>query len=154
MKLTAQKYYPSHLPPRGGSCDPHGPAETRVGTYAATGRRDHLEERRRDRRNYSVAKVMVVDDAAFMRLRACKVLQDNGHEVVQAENGADAVRQYSEHRPDAVLLDITMPEMDGLAALKEIKKLDPDARVAMVTAMGQQAIVMEALRAGARAFVL
>ena len=101
-----------------------------------------------------MAKVMVVDDAAFMRLRACKVLQDNGHEVVQAENGADAVRFYAEERPDAVLMDITMPEMDGLAALKEIKKLDPNARVAMVTAMGQQAIVMEALRAGARDFVL
>ena len=103
---------------------------------------------------FEVAKVMVVDDAAFMRLRACKVLQDNGHEVVEAENGADAVRQYAEHHPDAVLLDITMPEMDGIAALKEIKKMDPAARVAMVTAMGQQAIVMEALRAGARDFVL
>jgi two-component system, chemotaxis family, chemotaxis protein CheY len=111
-------------------------------------------KKNRNRRTQFVAKVMVVDDAAFMRLRACKVLQDNGHEVVQAENGADAVRQYAEHRPDAVLLDITMPEMDGLAALKEIKKLDPNARVAMVTAMGQQAIVMEALRAGARDFVL
>jgi two-component system chemotaxis response regulator CheY len=101
-----------------------------------------------------VAKVLVVDDAAFMRLRACKVLQDNGHEVVQAENGAEAVRQYAEHRPDAVLLDITMPEMDGLSALKEIRRIDPAARVAMVTAMGQQAIVMEALRAGAKDFVL
>ena len=104
--------------------------------------------------NWYVAKVMVVDDAAFMRLRACRVLQDNGHEVVQAENGAEAVRQYAQHRPDAVLMDITMPEMDGLAALKEIRKLDPTARVAMVTAMGQQAIVMEALRAGAKDFVL
>ena len=101
-----------------------------------------------------MAKVMVVDDAAFMRLRACRVLQDNGHEVLQAENGADAVRQYAEHRPDAVLLDITMPEMDGLQALKEIRKIDPLARVAMVTAMGQQAIVMEALRAGAKDFIL
>ena len=101
-----------------------------------------------------MAKVLVVDDAAFMRLRACKVLQAHGHEVVQAENGADAVRQYAEHRPDAVLMDITMPRMDGLAALKEIRKIDPDARVAMVTAMGQQAIVMEALRAGAKDFVL
>ena len=101
-----------------------------------------------------MAKVMVVDDAAFMRLRACKVLQDNGHDVIQAENGAEAVKQYAEHRPDAVLMDITMPEMDGLAALKEIRRMDPNARVAMVTAMGQQAIVMEALKAGARDFVL
>ena len=101
-----------------------------------------------------MAKVMVVDDAAFMRLRDSKVLEDNGHEVLQAENGAEAVRQYAEHWPDAVLLDITMPEMDGLQALKEIRKIDPLARVAMVTAMGQQAIVMEALRAGAKDFIL
>jgi two-component system chemotaxis response regulator CheY len=103
-----------------------------------------------------MAKILVVDDAAFMRVRAAKVLQDNGHEVAQAENGLDAVKQYAEWRPDAVLMDITMPEMDGLAALKEIKKLDPAARVAMVTAMGQQAIVMEAQgrREGLRAEAL
>jgi two-component system, chemotaxis family, chemotaxis protein CheY len=101
-----------------------------------------------------VAKILVVDDAAFMRMRASKVLEDIGHEVAHAENGLQAVRQFLDFRPDAVLLDITMPEMDGLAALKEIKKIDPAARVAMVTAMGQQAIVMEALRAGAKDFVL
>lgn len=101
-----------------------------------------------------MAKILVVDDAAFMRVRAAKVLQDNGHEVVQAENGLEAVKQYVEWHPDAVLMDITMPEMDGLAALKEIRKIDPNARVAMVTAMGQQGIVMEALKAGAKDFVL
>jgi two-component system chemotaxis response regulator CheY len=101
-----------------------------------------------------MSRILVVDDAAFMRVRAAKVLTDNGHEVAQAENGREAVQLYKEWRPDAVLLDITMPEMDGLTALKEIRKLDPNARVAMVTAMGQQGIVMEALKAGARDFVL
>jgi two-component system, chemotaxis family, chemotaxis protein CheY len=101
-----------------------------------------------------MARILVVDDAAFMRVRAAKVLEDAGHEVAQAENGLQAVSKYGEWRPDAVLMDITMPEMDGLAALKEIKKMDPAARVAMVTAMGQQAIVMEALKAGAKDFVL
>jgi len=97
---------------------------------------------------------LVVDDAAFMRVRAAKGLEDNGHEVALAENGREAVTKYAQWRPDAVLMDITMPEMDGLAALKEIRKIDPAARVAMVTAMGQQAIVMAALKAGAKDFLL
>ncbi len=101
-----------------------------------------------------MARILVVDDAAFMRVRAARVLEDAGHEVIHAENGVQAIAQYVEARPDAVLLDITMPEMDGLTALKEIRKIDPSARVAMVTAMGQQAIVMEALKSGARDFVL
>jgi len=101
-----------------------------------------------------MARILVVDDAAFMRVRTAKVLEDNGHEVALAENGREAVIKYAEWRPDAVLMDITMPEMDGLTALKEIRKLDPSARVAMVTAMGQQAVVMEALKAGAKDFVL
>jgi two-component system chemotaxis response regulator CheY len=101
-----------------------------------------------------MARVLVVDDAAFMRVRAARVLEDAGHEVAQAENGVQTVQKYADWRPDAVLMDITMPEMDGLAALKEIKKIDPEARVAMVTAMGQPGIVMEALKSGARDFVL
>ena len=101
-----------------------------------------------------MAKILVVDDAAFMRTRASKLLQDAGHEVGEAKNGLEALRQYAEWRPDAVLLDITLPEMDGLTALRELKKMDPSARVAMVTARGEQAIVMEALKAGARDFVL
>ncbi|NQW20583.1 MAG: response regulator [Chloroflexi bacterium] len=101
-----------------------------------------------------MAKILVVDDAAFMRMRCSKLLTENGHEVVEAGTGREAVEQYKNTSPDAVLLDITMPDMDGLSALKEIRAHDPDARVAMVTAMGQQSIVMEALQAGAKDFVV
>ena len=101
-----------------------------------------------------MAKILVVDDAAFMRMRCSKLLTENGHEVVEAGTGREAVDQYKNTSPDAVLLDITMPDMDGLSALKEIRAHDSDARVAMVTAMGQQSIVMEALQAGAKDFVV
>jgi len=101
-----------------------------------------------------VAKILVVDDAAFMRMRCSKLLTENGHEVVEAGTGREAVEQYKSTSPDAVLLDITMPDMDGLSALKEIQAHDGDAKVAMVTAMGQQSIVMEALQAGAKDFVV
>ena len=101
-----------------------------------------------------MARIMIVDDAAFMRMKASKLLVENGHEVVEATNGAEAIDSYKKQRPDAVLLDITMPDMDGLAALKALREVDPDARVAMVTAMGQQQIVMEAIKAGARDFVI
>jgi two-component system chemotaxis response regulator CheY len=89
-----------------------------------------------------------------MRMRCGKMLQSHGHTVVEAENGREAVEKFTSEKVDVVLLDITMPEMDGLTALREIKKVDPNARVAMVTAIGQQQVVMEALQAGARDFVV
>ncbi|MCL0050307.1 response regulator [Dehalococcoidia bacterium] len=101
-----------------------------------------------------MAKVLVVDDAQFMRMRATKLLTQNGYEVIEAANGVEAVQRYKEERPDAVMLDITMPDMDGLEALKQLRKIDPGARIAMVTAMGQQSIVLEAIKAGARDFVV
>ena len=101
-----------------------------------------------------MATVLLVDDAAFMRTRCAKLLKDEGYEVVEAENGLDALAKYTASKPDAVLMDVTMPEMDGLQALKEIRKVDPAARVTMVTAMGQQDLVMEALKSGAQDYVL
>jgi two-component system chemotaxis response regulator CheY len=101
-----------------------------------------------------LAKVLVVDDAAFMRMRLVKLLKDRGYEVVEAGNGKEAVDRYGAERPAVVLMDITMPEMDGIAALKAIRAQDPDAHVIMCSALGQQNMVVEALEAGARDFVV
>ena len=101
-----------------------------------------------------MAKILVVDDAEFLRVRITKMLTGNGHEVVEADNGAKAVAKYRENRPDAGLMDVTMPEMDGLAALKEIRSGDPNARVDMLTALGQESVVLEAIKSGARDFVV
>jgi two-component system chemotaxis response regulator CheY len=101
-----------------------------------------------------MSKILVVDDAAFMRMRCTKLLKDNGFEVSEAVDGTDAIDKFKNEHPDGVLLDITMPNMDGIATLKEILGVDPNARVAMVTAMGQQSMVMEALKSGARDFVV
>lgn len=103
---------------------------------------------------FQLAKILIVDDAAFMRMRCAKMLTENGFEVAEASDGAEAIEKYKEHRPDGVLLDITMPNLDGISTLKELLKIDAGARIAMVTAMGQQSMVMEALKLGARDFVV
>jgi len=100
-------------------------------------------------------RVVVVDDAVFMRMMIKDILTNNGFEVVaEASNGKEAVEAYKQHNPDLVTLDITMPEMDGIEALKEIKKINKDAKVIMCSAMGQQAMVMEAIKEGASDFVV
>jgi two-component system, chemotaxis family, chemotaxis protein CheY len=101
-----------------------------------------------------MAKVLIVDDAEFLRVRLTRMLSVDGYEVVQAENGVKAVSTYKEIHPDVVLMDITMPEMDGLTALKEIICFDPKARVIMLTALGQESVVLEAVKSGARDFVV
>lgn len=100
-------------------------------------------------------KVLVVDDAAFMRMMIKDILSKNGYEIVgEAENGLKALEKYQELHPDLTTMDITMPEMDGITAVKEIKKLDPSAKVIMCSAMGQQAMVIEAIQSGARDFIV
>ena len=99
--------------------------------------------------------ILICDDAAFMRMMIKDILSKNGYNVAgEAENGAKAVEKYNELKPDLVLMDITMPEMDGIQALKKIKASDPSAMVIMCSAMGQQAMVIEAIQAGAKDFIV
>lgn len=100
-------------------------------------------------------KVMIVDDTAFMRLALKTMLEKNGYEVVaEAVNGADAIKKYREHAPDIVTMDITMPEMTGIEALKVILQNNPQAKVVMISAMGQESFVKEAIVSGAKYFVV
>ena len=99
--------------------------------------------------------ILICDDAAFMRMMIKDILTKNGYNVAgEAENGMKAVEKFKEVNPDLVLMDITMPEMDGIQALKEIKKLDGGAQVIMWSAMGQQAMVIESIQAGAKDFIV
>ena len=99
--------------------------------------------------------ILIVDDAAFMRMMIKDILTKNGYNIAgEAENGMVAVEKYKEVKPDLVLMDITMPEMDGIQALKNIKAADPGALVIMCSAMGQQAMVIESIQAGAKDFIV
>jgi two-component system, chemotaxis family, chemotaxis protein CheY len=101
-----------------------------------------------------MARILVVDDAAFMRRMVIDVLESGGHEVVgEAGNGNEALARFQELRPDVTTLDITMPEKDGLTALREIIALDPGAKVVMCSALSQESKVLEAVRSGAKDFI-
>ena len=99
--------------------------------------------------------ILLVDDAAFMRMMLKDILTKNGYNVIgEAENGVKAIEKYKELKPTLTILDITMPEMDGIQAAKGIKAVDPAALIIMCSAMGQQAMVIESIQAGARDFIV
>jgi two-component system chemotaxis response regulator CheY len=102
-----------------------------------------------------MARILVVDDAAFMRKMVGDALTRGGHEVVgEAGNGLEAIARYQELKPEVTTLDITMPEKDGLAALREIIELDPSAKIIMCSALGQESKVLESIKLGAKDFVV
>ncbi|MBO2522087.1 MAG: response regulator [Clostridia bacterium] len=101
-----------------------------------------------------MARILVVDDAAFMRMRLKTVLGEQGWEVLEASNGVEAIQMYEQHKPDLVMMDITMPEMDGLTALRAIREKDPNAKVVMCSALGQESTVIEAIKSGAKDFIV
>ncbi len=99
-------------------------------------------------------KILVVDDSAFTRMKCAKILTEAGYLVIQAEDGVEAVEKYREYQPDGVLLDVVMPGMHGIAALQEIRKIDPVARVAILSAQGTRSIVKNAIKEGASNFIV
>lgn len=102
-----------------------------------------------------MAKVLVVDDAIFMRATIKRILEENGHSIVaEASTGVEAVEKFAEFKPDVVILDITMPEMDGIAALKRIKIIEPKAKIIICSALGQKDKVVEAIKEGALSFIV
>jgi len=101
-----------------------------------------------------MAKILVVDDESFVRLRIGNILKKAGHEFVEASSGEQAIKVYRQVRPDAATLNMRMPGIDGLATLKELRQIDPSARVAIVSAQGRQENIMEAFKSGATDFVV
>ncbi len=101
-----------------------------------------------------MSRILIVDDAQFMRLRVAKLLTGHGYETVEAGDGDAAVKMYRLTKPDLVLLDITMPGKDGLAALAEIRQMDPQAKVVILSALSQQTLMLQAMQAGAKDFLV
>jgi len=102
-----------------------------------------------------MASVLIVDDTLFMRASIKQMLEANGHSVAgEASNGVEAIERFAAVKPDVILMDITMPDMDGLEALRRIKEIDKNAKVVMCTAMGQQAMVAKAVELGAQQFIV
>lgn len=102
-----------------------------------------------------MAKVLVVDDAAFMRMTIRKALETNGHSMIgEAASGSEAVDKYRVLKPDVVILDITMPEMNGIEALKRIKEIDANARIIICSALGNQQMLAQAIECGAEDFIV
>lgn len=101
-----------------------------------------------------MAKILIADDAMFMRLTLGNILKEAGYEVCEAKNGLEMLQNYEIEAPDLVMLDITMPEMDGLSALKALREKHPKAKVIMCSAMGQRAMVLDAIRSGASDFIV
>lgn len=100
-------------------------------------------------------KIMLVDDAAFMRMMIKNTLNQNGYtNIVEATDGEEAIKIYNAEKPDLTLMDITMPNKDGLEALKELKEIDPSIKIVMCSALGQEKLVLEALKLGAEDFIV
>lgn len=100
-------------------------------------------------------RIMIADDASFMRAMIKDILTKNGYEIVaEADNGAEAVERYNEFRPDLVIMDITMPQIDGIRAIRTIKRINNQAKIIVCSAIGQQAMVIESIRAGAGDFIV
>lgn len=102
-----------------------------------------------------MARIMLVDDTAFVRKGLRRIFEEYGYEIVaEATNGKEALQLYKQHKPDVVTLDITMPEMDGISTLKELKKLDLKAKVVMCTTFGRKDKIIEAIQSGASDYII
>jgi two-component system chemotaxis response regulator CheY len=99
-------------------------------------------------------KILIADDGEFQRVQAARLLATEGFTILEAENGTQAVDQFRGEKPDLVLLDVAMPEKDGLTALKEILAVKPDAKIIMLSSPGQEAIILKAIRAGAKDYIV